>query len=198
MNYLAHAFLSFGDRDILGGNMISDFVKGKTQYDYPLPIQKGIRVHRMIDAFTDAHKATARAKDFFRPQYRLYSGAFVDVVFDHFLSIDKNYFYNDEGLMQFSQQAYFLLEGNLYLFPTRFQKMFPFMKEQNWLYNYQFMSGIKNSFKGIVHRASYLSESDSAFEIFNKNYSDLKNCYESFFKELYNFSSESINLLQTF
>ena len=29
MNYLAHAYLSFGDPDILAGNMISDFVKGK-------------------------------------------------------------------------------------------------------------------------------------------------------------------------
>ena len=29
MNYLAHAYLSFGDPGILTGNMISDFVKGK-------------------------------------------------------------------------------------------------------------------------------------------------------------------------
>jgi acyl carrier protein phosphodiesterase len=29
MNYLAHAYLSFGEPDILAGNMISDFVKGK-------------------------------------------------------------------------------------------------------------------------------------------------------------------------
>ena len=29
MNYLAHAYLSFGDPDVLTGNMISDFVKGK-------------------------------------------------------------------------------------------------------------------------------------------------------------------------
>ncbi|HEY8657933.1 MAG TPA: hypothetical protein VIL78_02790, partial [Hanamia sp.] len=87
MNYLAHAFLSFNNADILTGNMISDFVKGKAKFDYPGEIQKGIHLHRLIDSFTDSHEVTARAKKFFRPQYRLYSGAFVDIVYDHFLAI---------------------------------------------------------------------------------------------------------------
>ena len=39
MNYLAHAYLSFGNEDILVGNMISDFVKGKKKYDYSITIQ---------------------------------------------------------------------------------------------------------------------------------------------------------------
>jgi len=58
MNYLAHAYLSFGNQDILTGNMISDFVKGKTKFDYPLTIQKGIYLHRQIDSFTDSHILT--------------------------------------------------------------------------------------------------------------------------------------------
>ncbi len=41
MNYLAHAYLSFGDPDILAGNMISDFVKGKKKFDYPGPDTNG-------------------------------------------------------------------------------------------------------------------------------------------------------------
>lgn len=65
MNYLAHAYLSFGNPEILMGNMISDFVKGKTKFDYPVGIQKGIALHRMIDNFTDTHAATKEAKEFF-------------------------------------------------------------------------------------------------------------------------------------
>ena len=42
MNYLAHAYLSFKEPDILVGNLISDFVKGKKKFNYSLPIQKGI------------------------------------------------------------------------------------------------------------------------------------------------------------
>ena len=91
MNYLAHAYLSFDDPEVLAGNMISDFVKGKKKFDYPFRIQQGIMLHRLIDDFTDNHPATKEAKEFFRPDYRLYSGAFVDVVYDHFLAIDENF-----------------------------------------------------------------------------------------------------------
>ena len=55
------------------------------------------------------------------------------------------------------------------------------MKSQNWLYNYQFKEGIQKSFNGLVYRAAYLNESAIAFEIFNKYYTELQNCYREFF-----------------
>ena len=88
MNYLAHSYLSFGDSEILVGNMISDYVKGKKKFDYPLAIQKGIMLHRTIDTFTDTHPATKAAIVFFKPVVGTYAGAFVDVVYDHFLAKD--------------------------------------------------------------------------------------------------------------
>lgn len=84
MNYLAHAYLSFNDEPTLVGNMISDYIKGKKKFDYSLPIQQGIQLHRFIDEFTDFHVATKEAKQFFKPSVGLYAGAFVDVVYDHF------------------------------------------------------------------------------------------------------------------
>jgi acyl carrier protein phosphodiesterase len=195
MNYLAHAFLSFNKTDILAGNMISDFVKGKTKYDYPAAIQKGIHLHRLIDWFTDAHPVTAKAKNYFRPQYRLYSGAFIDVVYDHFLAADEKLFYEYGNIERFSQQVYQLLESNFLLFPLRFQKMFSYMKSQNWLYNYQFKEGIQKSFQGLVYRAVYLNESDIAYRIFNQYYFELKECYDEFFPELMEFA---LRQLQSF
>lgn len=89
MNYLAHATLSFGVPHVLVGNMISDFVKGGQKLGYAASVQKGIELHRAIDGFTDDHPATARAKQFFRADYRLYSGPIVDVLYDHFLANDE-------------------------------------------------------------------------------------------------------------
>lgn len=195
MNLLAHAFLSFNKPDILTGNMISDFVKGKAKFDYPSTIQKGIDLHRQIDSFTDNHKETARAKEFFRPQYRLYSGAFVDIVYDHFLALDYRQFEEYEGLENFAQMTYRLLDKKTAYFPLPFQQMFPYMKKQNWLYNYRFKDGIKSSFGGLVRRAAYLYESDIAFKIFNENYKEFENCYALFFPELKAYTLEKLSNL---
>ena len=195
MNYLAHAYLSFGDEAVLAGNMISDFVKGKAQYSYPVHIQHGIRLHRMIDNFTDFHPVTAKAKEFFRPQYRLYSGAFVDVVFDHFLARDKDAFINDGGLEIFTQKVYDSLYTNEAYFPVQFTRMFPYMRSQNWLLNYATREGIRKGLAGVAYRAKYLDESQIAFEIFNRHYEELKVLYEEFFPELKQFSMESLSNL---
>jgi acyl carrier protein phosphodiesterase len=195
MNYLAHAFLSFNKTDILAGNIISDFVKGKAKFNYPPGIQKGIHLHRLIDTFTDNHPATARAKNFFRPRYRLYSGAFTDVVYDHFLARDKKQFEDYGNLEMFTLDVYQSLELNFLLYPPRFQKMFPYMKSQNWLYNYRLKEGIQKSFDGLVYRAAYLDESAIAFEIFNQYYHELENCYLDFFPDLKKFAFNNISNL---
>jgi acyl carrier protein phosphodiesterase len=43
MNFLAHAYLSFGLEEILVGNFIADFVRGKELEKYPKKVQLGIR-----------------------------------------------------------------------------------------------------------------------------------------------------------
>src|SRR3982750_1233909 len=95
MNFLAHAYLSFNDPQILAGNMISDFVKGRDKFSFSGKIQQGIALHREIDQFTDVHPATQKAKSIFRPSYRLYSGAIMDVLYDHFLANDASVFDDD-------------------------------------------------------------------------------------------------------
>lgn len=184
MNYLAHAYLSFNKPDILAGNMISDYIKGKKQFDYPLPVQAGIQLHRGIDNFTDMHPATRELRSFFRPHYRLYAGAFADVSYDHFLAIDKNEFSSAGILDSFARDTYARLEPYQDIFPAYFRAIFPYMKAQNWLFNYQFTWAIEKSFAGVVKRAAYLSESEIAFEIFNKHYTNIGDCYLAFFPDL--------------
>jgi acyl carrier protein phosphodiesterase len=193
MNYLAHAYLSFNQPDILIGNMISDFVKGKTKFNYPAEVQKGIAIHRAIDDFTDQHAATRRAKEFFRPTYRLYSGAFIDIVYDHFLANDINEFPGDR-LEGFSQEVYKTLEENIAILPQRFGQMFSYMKTQNWLLNYKQRWGIEKSFGGMVRRAKYLDESAIAFELFNQHYDELQRCYDVFFPDLKSYTHNLVSL----
>ena len=194
MNYLAHAYFSFNHPEILVGNMISDFVKGKKKFDYPPAIQKGIMLHRMIDEYTDSHAATHAAKQFFKPAVATYCGAFMDVVYDHFLAIDKNEFPGDT-LKEFTTSTYKSLENYIPLFPEKFARMFPYMKEQDWLYNYQFRWGIEKSFGGIVRRAAYLENSEEAFIAFNENYDELKKYADAFLPDIKKYTAEKLSML---
>lgn len=192
MNYLAHAYLSFNQPAILAGNLISDFVKGKQHLQYPDEVRKGILLHRAIDAFTDEHATTREAKDIFRPHYRLYSSAFIDVSYDHFLANDWQQFTDDDSLSVFSQQVYNSLDNYLHVFPEPFRRMYPYMKQQNWLYNYRHVAGIERSFAGLVHRAAYLTDSQTAFKLFEENYHRLQQYYTDFFPAIQQYAYDTL------
>ncbi|MBP6432727.1 MAG: DUF479 domain-containing protein, partial [Ferruginibacter sp.] len=177
-------YLSFNHPQILVGNMISDYVKGISQFDYPLQIQHGIQLHRAIDTFTDSHDCTRAIKKLFAPTYRLYAGAFTDVVYDYFLANDKTIFENDEALATFCQNTYSILQENKPFLPQKFLGMLPYMVTQNWLYNYKFDWGMQKSLQGVVRRSAYLTESDTAFAIFLQNKDFIKKQYNMYFPQL--------------
>jgi acyl carrier protein phosphodiesterase len=206
VNYLAHAYLSFDNPEILTGNLISDFVKGKKKFDYPEAIQKGITLHRAIDSFTDSHETTRQAKVFFREAYGLYAGALVDVAYDHFLANDPNEFPDNrpdapdrladpDQLAAFAEKTYEQLAPFSPLFPERFARMFPYMRSQNWLYNYRFKEGIFSSFAGLARRAAYMPSSAAACRIFEAHYPGLEACYKDFFPKLKEFASSTLREL---
>jgi len=195
MNYLAHAWLSFNNPGILVGNMISDYVKGKKQYDYPGIIHKGILLHRAIDDFTDTHAVTREMKKFFKPHYRLYAGAFCDVVYDHFLANDSGEFTGEGQLTAFARATYNILEENFVVLPPPFQKMLPYMTAHDWLSNYKSRWGIEKSFEGLVRRSEFLTESTTAFELFNRYYTEMEALHHQFYPDVKKFAAHQLQQL---
>ena len=195
MNYLAHAYLSFGDPDILAGNMISDFVKGKKKFDYPDRIQTGINLHRKIDEYTDTHPATRQAKQYVKNAAGLYAGSFVDIIYDHFLALDP-YEFEDGALATFAQNTYVQLETYEKWSPEKFHNFFFYMRTQNWLLHYRSTEGIHNSFKGLCHRAKYINDAEPVFEAFLKHYEELKMAYEFFFPHVKTFAYHELLYLR--
>jgi acyl carrier protein phosphodiesterase len=188
MNYLAHAYLSFNKPEILTGNLIADFVKGKKQFDFSPGIQAGIVLHRAIDQFTDHHKATHKARDLLKPACGPYSGVFMDVVYDHFLARDDRFF-EQVSLKNFSQKTYQAVGYFKPVFPERFERVFYYMQRQDWLAGYYYKENIFNAFRGIYTRAKFLRESDDAFSAFEQNYTELQDYYASFIPDIVTFVS---------
>lgn len=183
MNFLAHAYLSFGDRDILVGNMIADMVRGKQIELYPQRVQLGIQIHRHIDRFTDIHPVNAEAMTFFRDAARKYAGVFVDVSYDHFLALDEQH-EPAQGWKNFARQCYDLVSEYKGLLPPGFSSLFGYMRREDWLYNYRNRWLIKRSFRRLKQRAAYLDRKAPIFDAFEDHYTEIGGCYNRFFPEL--------------
>ena len=164
--------------------MISDFVKGRKQYDFPPMIRNGIVLHRAIDTFTDAHPCTHEIKKYFSPEYGLYAGPISDIVYDYFLANDRTVFSSDIALEAFTITTYKQLEQHSDHFPPAYKNVFHHMRRYNWLYNYRLGSGIMKSLNGLAHRARYLTEVDTAFSIFLNNREAIEPYYRDFFPML--------------
>lgn len=185
MNYLGHAYLSFNHPELLVGNMIGDHIKGRIALQsLPEGISNGVLLHREIDAYADRHPASLKAKTYFREHYRLYAGAFVDSLYDHFIANDPHCFSSEQALFDFSQETYRTLEQYLHLLPESFKRAFGYMQSQNWLYGYRTMKGMQKSFNGLAHRARYIENADQAYIAFVSHYYTLNQYYYEFIDEV--------------
>ncbi len=118
----------------------------------------------------------------------------MDVVYDHFLAADQDEF-TEQRLEAFSHKVYATVDEWQHVLPPYFAGMFPYMKSQNWLYNYRTRWGTEKSLGGVVRRAAYISDSRKAFELFEQHYQLLKDCYRQFWADAKPFTREQFYLL---
>ena len=125
----------------------------------------------------------------------MYSGAFVDVIYDHYLANDETEF-SEASLYEFSVDVYKTIEQYLAILPDRFATMFPYMKNYNWLFNYRSIHGTRKSLGGVVRRAKYLSESETAARLFEEYYQPLREYYRQFWRDLKPFARRQFETMR--
>jgi acyl carrier protein phosphodiesterase len=86
VNFLGHIFLTPDDDELLLGNFIADSVKGNPLGQFPKRVVEGIRLHRVIDEFTDKHEIVRQGVSRFKPTQGRYASVVIDVVYDHVLA----------------------------------------------------------------------------------------------------------------
>lgn len=161
MNYLAHAFLSGNNDDLLIGNFIADGIRGNQYTHLPEEIIRGIRMHRAIDTFTDEHPINAEIRSLFYPTAGKFAGVVLDVFYDHLLA-DHWSRYSAGKLELFVDHCYDVVERNQHHLPERTAFMFPYMRQFNWLLNYRLEEGIMRSLGGLSRRISSNPDLESA------------------------------------
>jgi acyl carrier protein phosphodiesterase len=183
MNYLAHLYLSGDNHEIMIGNFIADHVKGRQIELFDSEIIKGIKLHRLIDEFTDSHKVVEQSKIRLRSEFSKYAPVIVDVFYDHYLAVKWDQYHHEE-LTVYASNFYELLNRNNHRLPLRTQQMIEYMIPQNWLLNYKTVAGINKTLTGMSKRTKFESKMDEAAIYLDRYYAEFENEFNEYFDEL--------------
>ncbi len=151
MNFLGHLLVSGNEPLVIVGNFMADAVKGRDLSGWSAGLQKGIRMHRRIDSYTDNHPLTLIGRERLRAQCGKYAGVALDLFYDH--AIARRWAdLSGEPLDGFARRMYALLEANAFRMPDRTRHMLPFMVRNDWLTSYAEIRGITRALAGLASR----------------------------------------------
>lgn len=187
MNYLAHAYLSGPDDELMVGNFLGDFVKGNVnrygEAGVTERLRQGIRLHRAIDSFTDQHPVFRRSKKRLAPRYGLLSGVIVDLYYDHFLAQGWAEF-SPKPLPAFCSHVYAVLHQNLFRLPPSTHRMVEAMSTHQWLTAYARIEGIERSLEGLARRVPVAADIQTAGDELRLNYGAFEEDFRVFFPDI--------------
>lgn len=150
MNFLAHAWLARrGSDEFLYGNLIADGVKGSDLGAWSQAVASGIRHHRRVDSWVDAHPRVLAAKQRAPRGQRRYAGIALDLVWDHFLARQQAGSAVNEALIE---RSYQLLSA--WPAPNRLASMMPVLVERDWLRGYASFEFTCRAIAGVGERLS--------------------------------------------
>lgn len=185
MNYLAHAFLSNNNTDLLIGNFIADHLRGNDFSAYSDNIIEGIYLHRKIDTFTDSHPLFKSSKRIFYDGFEKYSGILVDIYFDHLLA--KNFEnYHPESLTIFSNKVYDVYSMHQHVLPSSSNRFLEYVIKNNIYSAYANIEGIE---KVLFHLSQRIKRDiclDASILLFKQNEAELEYSFNLFFKDAIN------------
>lgn len=151
MNFLGHLLVSGNDPLVIVGNFMADAVKGRDLSAWSPGLQKGIRMHRRIDSYTDDHPLTLRGRERLREHCGKYAGVALDLFYDHAIARQWGTL-SDEPLPQYVQRMYTLLQVHRHLMPARTQHLLGYMVANDWLGSYARLDGIARALGGLAQR----------------------------------------------
>lgn len=183
MNYLAHTFLSGIEDEVVIGNFIGDYVKGRNYNKFPPLVKKGILLHRRIDSFTDRHKIIGQSKSYFAPKYQKYAGIIIDILYDHFLSVNWERF-SPQSLDDFKENLFDNLKKNYSVLPDRVKFFVPSFIKNDWVGVYSTTDGIISVLSRMAMRTTLPDHSEYAREVLRKYYIQLQSEFLTFFPDI--------------
>lgn len=195
MNWLAHIFLSEQNVDFQMGNYLADPLKGKAWDNASKDLINGIKVHIIIDSYTDSHNIVKKSKSRLRKDGLLKS-IVIDITYDYFLTKNWDKFCNIP-FDEFTKNFYIQAEERLDFLPQNARASVEKLIKFNILNKYQKIEHLEKAFGRFDKRLSVkLASRDTASSYFNavsENVEHLEKDFLVFFSELCKEVKKNVN-----
>lgn len=182
MNYLAHAFLSNNNADLLIGNFVADHIRGSQLQTFSPNIREGIFLHRRIDTFTDSHPEFKKSKRLFYDGFEKHSGILIDIYFDHFLAKNFND-YHTLNLGEFSADVYKIYLEHQELLPQGSSRFLEYVVKNNIYVSYSKIEGIQKVLYHLSQRIKHNVLLDASVPVLQKHEQELQENFKRFFED---------------
>ena len=196
MNWVAHVFLSKSCVHFQLGNLIADFVKGKTWPGIHPSTEAGLHMHRTIDAFTDSHPVVRRSQQRLRERGYL-RAVVIDLSYDHMLIKNWERTHSTTPARTFLNKFYHEAEQVLDSYPAEIKQFMKRIIEADTLGRYAEVHGIQRGMRKVDRRLSErVLRKERATDYFNdvlREYSALEQDFLEFFPALQAHVVRSIN-----
>ncbi|MDD2337695.1 MAG: ACP phosphodiesterase [Geobacteraceae bacterium] len=178
-----HLFLSGSNPEILVGNLMGDFVKGRLDDRFHPGIRRGIEIHRRIDSFAAGNEFFLRSKHCIDPCFGHFRAVLVDIFYDHFLARYWEDF-SPVSLEEFIRISYQTLSRYEAQLPPRLLELLPRMFSRHWLVAYREPAGIETALRRMSERLSRTNPLSEGFVELSKKRDLLLRDFRVFLPEI--------------
>ncbi len=183
MNHLAHLALADGSPESILGNLLGDFAKGRPEGRFAPAVVRGIRLHRSVDGFTDAHPVIRRAIERLPSVHRRFAGIAIDMAFDHFLAARWERA-APEDFRRHRRHAYAVLTARHGMLPPRLQRILPSLRDDDWLGSYARFEGMAFALERMSRRLSRENPLATLANDIGANYDALYGDFDAFWPDV--------------
>ncbi|RXJ90706.1 hypothetical protein CRV01_06025 [Arcobacter sp. CECT 8983] len=179
MNWLAHIFLSEYNIEFQIANYLADPLKGKVWDNASIHIQNGMKIHKLIDSYTDSHKLFKISKNRLGNK-GLLKAVVIDLSYDYLLTKNWDKFSKiplDEFLNEFYENSYQILPTLPACAAIPLKRMIDF----DLLNKYQSLEQLNEGFLRVDKRLSdRLASRDKASNYYERVCSNIDKIEEDF------------------
>ncbi len=184
MNLLAHLHLSDGrPAAVAAGNLLADYLR-RLGADAPDgDFAAGVRLHRAIDAFADAHPVLRAARAGFAPPWRRWGGILVDVACDFFLTRAWPR-YSSVPLRDYVAARLAEIQRYLQDRPTPLAPLVDRLLAEEWLLSYGSPEGLRLAFDRVARRSPAAAALRGAEREIDRHRKALQAAFDEFYPQI--------------